>query len=233
MGEPSFLLRPDARVSPLPVTAALARLATEVQRAAWPLWIEPAVRARRELAELCRLQTARSLTVLSWLARGDRDGAAGAGPPPEPDDLGWLLATSRLTGARQERMYAAAALLPAPVRELVVANWTWALGSPHGGPATAAFLAGVAYPEDGYSAAHATMALLRLWERRPETRPPLAAAWAATRTTSDWCKAAELRSAYGAPVPIFTYPRAALPPGTAIRPWIARLLGLPDHRAAE
>ncbi|WP_157431542.1 hypothetical protein [Actinomadura hibisca] len=219
-------------MTPPPVTAALLRLVTEVQRAAWPLWLEPAARARREVAELCRLQTARGLTVLSWLALGAQDGGGGADAGP-PDDLAWLLATGRLTGARQERMYAAAALLPAPVRELVVANWTWALGSPHGGPATAAFLAGVAYPEDGYSAAHATMALLRLWERRPETRPPLAAAWAATRTASDWCKAAELRSAYGAPVPIFTYPRAALPSGTAIRPWIARLLGLPDHRGGE
>ncbi|GAA1524916.1 hypothetical protein GCM10009678_02740 [Actinomadura kijaniata] len=220
MSDPAFVLRPDARVSPQPVAATLVRLVAEIQRVSWPLWIEPAVRARREVAGLCRLQTARGLTVLSWMALGpDAD---------VPEDVRWLLTTSRLTGARQERMYAAADLLPAPVRALAVANWTWALGSPHGGQTTAAFLAGGAYPEDGYSAAHATVALLRLWERRPETRPPLAAAWAAIRTTADWCKAAELRSAYGAPVPIFSYPRVAPPPGVPVRPWITRLLGPVD-----
>jgi hypothetical protein len=217
-----YAQRPDSRVSPLPVEPSLVRLATAVQRVGWPLWTEPAARTRREVAELCRLQTARGLTVLSWLSRSDAS-------PPE-DDLGWLLATNRLAGARRERMYEAAGELPEPVREVVVANWSWALASPHGGQATAAFLAGGAYPEDGYSAAHATVALLRLWERRPEYRPALAAAWAATRTPADWCKAAELHASYGAAVPIFSYPRLPVPPRTTVRPWIERLLGVrPDH----
>ncbi|WP_433329813.1 hypothetical protein [Spirillospora sp. CA-294931] len=211
-----YAARPDAKISPTPVSAPLVPLVGEIQRVAWPLWTEPAARTRREVADLCRLQTARGLTVLSWLAL-DRD---------DDGDLTWLLATSRLAGARQERMYTAAARLPEPVRELVVANWTWAMASPHGGQATAAFLAGGAYPEDGYAAAHATVALLRSWERRPETRPALAAAWAATRTPADWCRAAELGSTYGAPVPIFCYPRLPLPPRLTFRPWITRLLGI-------
>ncbi|MFI0452343.1 hypothetical protein, partial [Actinomadura sp. 6N118] len=144
-------------------------------------------------------------------------------------DLGWLLDSRRLGGGRRERMYAAADRLPVEVRELVVANWTWALGTPHGGQATAAYLAGGAYPDDGYSAARATVALLRLWERRSEYRTAMAAAWAATRTPADWCKAAELRAAYGAAVPIFSYPRVPLP-RTTVRPWIVRLLGVQkDH----
>lgn len=123
-------------------------------------------------------------------------------------------------------MYATAAHLPEVVRALVVANWTWALATPHGGQVTASFLASGAYPDDGYSAAHTTVALLRLWERQPGSRHLLAAAWAATRTPADWCKAAELRAAYGAEVPMFTYPRAPLPPRTTVRPWVVRLFGL-------
>ena len=71
-----------------------------------------------EVAELCRLQAARGLTALAWLAEGDA-----------PADIDWLLQTQRLTGRRQERMYDAAERLADPVRELVVANWTWAMST--------------------------------------------------------------------------------------------------------
>ncbi|MFP3964204.1 hypothetical protein SMC26_17930 [Actinomadura fulvescens] len=238
-------------MSPRPVPPELIRLVAQVQLVEWPLWTESAARTRREILELCRLQAARGLTLLSWLAQDGLDGvtppAIGPAPAlperttPPPSgfmgrsgggavvwegDLGWLLDSRRLCGGRRERMYAAADRLPIEVRELVVANWTWALGTPHGGQATAAYLAGGAYPDDGYSAARATVALLRLWERRPGYRPAMAAAWAATRTPADWCKAAELRAAYGAAVPIFSYPRVPLPPRTVVRPWIARLLGV-------
>ncbi|KAB2350830.1 hypothetical protein [Actinomadura rudentiformis] len=251
-------------MSPRPVPPELARLVAQIQLVEWPLWTEPAARTRREVVELCRLQAARGLTLLSWLAQDGLDGTtphairpaptlpAPSNHPPETptaippvgsamrsrasgtlavweQDLGWLLDTRRLGGGRRERMYAAADGLPLEVRELVVANWTWALGTPHGGQATAAYLAGGAYPDDGYSAARATVALLRLWERRPEYRTAMAAAWAATRTPADWCKAAELRAAYGAAVPIFSYPRVPLP-RTTVRPWIVRLLGVrKDH----
>ncbi|MFC6879696.1 hypothetical protein [Actinomadura yumaensis] len=233
---PAYVLRSDARVSPDPVPPALVALVSDIQRVAWPLWTEPASRTRREVGELCRLQTARGLTVLSWLALGNdprapargtnRTGGEQEAAPAGARGLEWLLAGNRLAGTRQDRMYEAATTLPRPVRELVVANWTWALGTPHGGQVTAAFLAGGAYPEDGYSAAHTTVALLRLWERRTEARPPLAAAWAAMRTAADWCKAAELRASYGTQAPVFGYPRVSLPPRTVVRPWIARLLGI-------
>lgn len=201
-----------ALVSPYPVAAELSALVARIQRVAWPLWAEPGLRIRKEVAELCRLQAARGLTVLSWLA-GTRT------PPADQPD--WLLVTTRLAGPRQERMYEAAQRLPDEVRALVVANWAWVLTTPHGGQATASYLASGAYPDDGYAAAHAAMALLRLWERHPEGRQVLAAAWAATRTPANWCRAAELRGAT-----VFTYPRGPLPPLTSIRPWVARLLGL-------
>ncbi|MCW2869470.1 MAG: hypothetical protein JWR24_1725 [Actinoallomurus sp.] len=67
-------------------------------------------------------------------------------------------------------------------------------------------------------------ALAELVSRIPEVRQALAAAWAATRTPADWCKAAELRARYGSDVPIFTYPRGPVPPKSAMRPWISRLL---------
>jgi hypothetical protein len=194
-------------VNPGTVRPDLADLVARVQQVSWPLWIEPGARLRREVAELCRLQAARGLTVLSWLAAG--------GAPP---DTGWLLSTQRLAGPRQGLMYGTAEGLPHEVRALVVANWTWVLTTPLGGRVTAPFLASRAYPDDGYAAAHATMALAQLWERHPETRQALAAAWAATRTPDDWCKAAELRAV------VFSYPRGPLPARSAVRPWISRLL---------
>jgi hypothetical protein len=209
-----FVVRVDAQrgalVCPGVVAGELAALAPRVQRVGWPLWAEPGARIRREVAEICRLQAARGLTLLELLAA--------PGPLPE-----CLLVTTRLAGPRQERMYEAAHRLAAPVRALVVANWTWVLANPHGGQVAASYLASGAYPEDGYAAAHAAMALLRIWDRHPESRQPLAAAWAATRTPADWCAAAELRDA-----PVFTYPRAAPPPLPSVRPWVARLLRL-DH----
>jgi alkylhydroperoxidase family enzyme len=122
-------------------------------------------------------------------------------------------------------MYGAAEGLAEPVRELVIANWTWVLSSAHGGRVTAPFFASRAYPDDGYAAAHATMTLTQLWDRIPDVRQALAAAWAATRTPADWCRAAELQARYGGEVPIFTYPRGPVPPKSATRPWISRLLG--------
>jgi hypothetical protein len=218
-GGAGYVLRDDSRVSPHPVSPELVRLVARIQHVAWPLWAEPSVRTRRDVAELCRLLAARGLTVLSWLA-------AGEGPELSAEE--WLLANSRLTGTRQERMYAAAERVPEPVRALVAANWSWALATPHGGQVTASFLASGAYPQDGYSAAHATVALLRLWERQPWSRQLLAAAWAATRTAADWCRAAEARSAHGGDTPLFTYPRAPAPPRASLRPWVVRLLGLED-----
>lgn len=202
-----------AQVTPRAVEPAMAELVGRIQRVPWPQWNEPGARMRREVTELCRLQAARGLTVLSWLA----DGGA-------PGDIGWLLTTSRLSGPRQERMYDAAEHLAGPVRDLVVANWTWALSSVHGGRVTAPFFASRAYPDDGYAAAHATLTLTQLWERTPDVRQALAAAWAATRTPADWCRAAELQARYGGEVPIFTYPRGPVPPKSATRPWISRLL---------
>ncbi len=200
-------------VAPLEVSPALAELVGQIQRVPWPQWPEPGARMRREVAELCRLQAARGLTVLSWLAEGEI-----------PGDIEWLLDTHRLTGPRQEWMYTAADGLARPVRDLVVANWTWVLSTPHGGRVTAPFFASRAYPDDGYAAAHATVTLLKLWQSVPEVRQSLAAAWAATRTPADWCKAAELRASYGGEVPIFTYPPGPIPPASALRPWIRRLL---------
>lgn len=200
-------------ITPTPVAPDLADLVGLVQRAPWPQWLEPGPRMRREIAELCRLQAARGLTVLSWLA----DGSA-------PGDVDWLMTTQRLGGTRQERMYDAAERLPEQVHGLVVANWTWVLSTSHGGRVTAPFFASRAYPDDGYAAAHATVTLLQLWERQPDVRHALAVAWAATRTPADWCKAAELHSSYGSAVPVFTYPRGPVPPRSAIRPWIGRLL---------
>jgi hypothetical protein len=81
-----------ALVTPQAVSPALAELVGRIQRAPWPQWLEPGVRMRREVAELCRLQAARGLTVLSWLAEGSA-----------PGDIEWLLNTHRLTGPRQRR----------------------------------------------------------------------------------------------------------------------------------
>lgn len=203
----------EALVAPKPVAPGLAELVGRIQRAPWPQWLEPGARMRREVAEICRLQAARGLTVLSWLAEGS-----------VPSDTGWLLDTRRLSGSRQRLMYGAAEQLADPVRGLVVANWTWVLSTSHGGRVTAPFFASRAYPDDGYAAAHATVTLLRLWERVPEVRHALAVAWAATRTPDDWCKAAELHASHGGDVPIFTYPHGPVPPRTMLRPWIRRLL---------
>lgn len=200
-------------VNPEPVGGRLADLVVRIQRVAWPLWPEPNPRLLRDLLELCRLQAARGLTVLSWLAAG-----------AAPDDVTWLLAARRLSGARQERMYAAAAAVPGPVHDLVVANWTWVLASPYGGRVTAPYLAGGAYADDGYAAAHATVTLQQFWERHPAARPALAAAWAATRTPADWCTAARMRVAHGTRTPVFAYPRVPLPRLPGLRPWISRLL---------
>jgi hypothetical protein len=211
-----------ALVTPQAVAPGLADLVGRIQRVPWPQWNEPGDRMRREVVELCRLQAARGMTVLSWLADG---GAYADGAPAGEADLGWLLTTNRLTGPRQQRMYGAAERLAGPVRDLVVANWTWALSSAHGARVTAPFFASRAYPDDGYAAAHATMTLTQMWDRVPDVRQALATAWAATRTPADWCRAAELQARYGGEVPIFTYPRGPFPPKSAIRPWISRLLG--------
>jgi hypothetical protein len=203
-----------ALVTPQAVEPGMAELVGRIQQVPWPQCNEPGARMRREVVELCRPQAARGLTVLSWLADGGT-----------PGDTGWLLTTARLTGPRQQRMYGAAERLAEPVRELVIANWTWVLSSAHGGRVTAPFFASRAYPDDGYAAAHATMTLTQLWDRVPDVRQALAAAWAATRTPADWCRAAELQARYGGEVPIFTYPRGPVPPKSATRPWISRLLG--------
>jgi hypothetical protein len=207
--------RRGVRVTPRAVAPGLVALVEQIQRVPWPQWTDAGPRAYREVAELCRLQAARGLTVLSWLADG-----GGA-----PGDGDWLLTTQCMTGSHQRRMFDAAAGLADPVRDLVVANWTWALSSPHGVRVAAPFFASGAYPDDGYAAAHATMTLVRLWERAPDVRQALAAAWAATRTPADWCRAADHRVRYGDEVPIFTFPRGPAPPGDVTWPWINRLLG--------
>lgn len=104
----------------------------------------------------CDGQAACGLTVLSWLADGRT-----------PGDTGWLLTTTRLTGPRRQRIYGGAERLAEPVRELVIANWTWVLSSIHGGRVTASFFAGRAYP-DGY----ATMTLTQLWSQTYARRGP-------------------------------------------------------------
>ncbi|MQA87212.1 MAG: hypothetical protein GEV03_21930 [Streptosporangiales bacterium] len=201
------------RVTPHPVGPVLLELVADVQRVAWPVWLEPSARALRTLLELCRLQTARGLTVLSWLAAGNA-----------PEDRSWLLATRRLAGSRQRKMYGTATGLPGPVRNLVVANWTWAVTSPHGGRVTAPYLASGAYETDGHAAAYASATLWQVWDRNPDVRPALAAAWAATRTTADWCKAAEMRVVHGIDAPVFTYPGGEPPAIAGVRPWITHLL---------
>ncbi|GAA3238124.1 hypothetical protein [Actinocorallia longicatena] len=205
MPDPGYRVRGDGRVLPEEPGPGRKALVADVQRVAWPLWTEPGARIRRDVTELCRLQAARGLTVLGLLALGD-----------ESSDVAWLLGVQRLSGPRQERMYGAAAQVPPDVRKLVLANWGWALDGPLGGSVVAAFLAGGAYPSDGYAAAHATVTLLRLWERHPDLRPMVAAAWAATRTAADWVRAAETEG------PVFTYPAKAVQ--KAGRPWVARLL---------
>lgn len=207
------------RVTPHPVDPALLELVADVQRVSWPVWLEPSARALRGLLELCRLQTARGLTVLSWLAAGSA-----------PEDREWLLATRRLAGSRQRTMYGMATRLAGPVRNLAVANWTWVVTSPHGGRVTAPYLASGAYATDGHAAAYASATLWQVWDRHADARPALAAAWAVSRTTADWCKAAEMRSAHGVETPVFTYPRGEAPPGDEVpaipgmRPWIVHLL---------
>ncbi|MFI0448789.1 hypothetical protein, partial [Actinomadura sp. 6N118] len=83
----AFAQRPESRVSPRPVPPELARLVAQVQLVEWPLWTEPAARTRREVVELCRLQAARGLTLLSWLAQDGLDGTSppAIGPAPAID----------------------------------------------------------------------------------------------------------------------------------------------------
>ncbi|MDH2425851.1 hypothetical protein [Sphaerisporangium sp. TRM90804] len=214
-----FTLRDDShpgvRVCPHPVAPELARLVPRAHRVGWPVWLDPGPRKLRGVLDLCRLQTARGLAVLSWLSRGGL-----------PADVGWLWPSHRLTGPRQHLMYDAAAAVPDIVLGLVTANWTWVLDTRFAGQVTAPYLAGTAYPDDGYTAAQATVTLLRIWERHAEARPALGAAWAAGRTLTDWCKAAEIRAAHGREAPVFTYPRGPAPPPTGLRPWLTRLLRL-------
>jgi hypothetical protein len=218
----AYTVRADAPrgalVTPQAVKPEMADLVRRIQRLPWPQWNEPGDRMRREVIDLCQWQAARGLTVLSWLA----DGGA---PCDACEESGRLLTTTRLTGASRQELYAAAERLARPVRDLVIANFTWVLSSAHGGRVTAPFFAGHAYPDDGYAAAHATMTLTRMWERAPDVRQALAAAWAATRTPADWCRAAELQARYGGEVPVSTYPRGPFPVESATRPWITRLLG--------
>lgn len=215
----AYTIRDDphlgTRVYPRPVPPGLAGLAPRVHRADWPVWLGPAPRTSRDVVELCRLQTARGLAVLAWLA--------GAGVP---EDIGWLWPGRRLSGARQQLMYGTAAAVPDPVLGLVVANWTWVLDTRLAGQVTAPYLAGTAYPDDGFTAAQATVTLMRIWERHQAARPALGAAWAVTRTVADWYKAAELHAVHGHDAPVFTYPRGPLPPQGESRPWITRLLRL-------
>ncbi|MFI6604271.1 hypothetical protein ACIBHX_49280 [Nonomuraea sp. NPDC050536] len=203
------------RVCPLPLRRELTELVPRSHRVSWPTWLDQGPRMLRDVLELCRLRTARGLAVLSWLAGED-----------PPGEYGWLWAAQRLTGARQERMYGAAAALPDTVLGLVLANWTWVLDTRHGGRVTAPYLAGTAYPADGHVAADATMTLFQTYERHPEARPAIAAAWAVARVSTDWCKAAELHAAYGSQTPVFTYPRGATPSVMGVRPWIERLFRL-------
>ncbi|MFC4533716.1 hypothetical protein [Sphaerisporangium dianthi] len=207
-----------SRVFPRPVAPALSALVPRVHRVDWPVWLDPGPRMLRDVLELCRLQTARGLAVLSWLSNGE-----------PPADVSWLWPGRRLAGPRQQLMYGAASVVPGPVLTLVVANWTWVLDTRFAGQVTAPYLAGTAYPDDGYTAAQATVTLMRIWERHPEARPALGAAWAVCRTVADWCKAAELGAAYEREAPVFTYPRGPLPTGAGVRPWISRLLRLDCH----
>ncbi|MGW7478880.1 hypothetical protein ACWGH8_09895 [Nonomuraea muscovyensis] len=215
----AYELREDpllgCRVCPLPVHGELADLVARSHHIAWPTWLDRGPRMLRHVLDLCRLRTARGLALLSWLA---------AGQPP--GDLDWFWTSRRLTGPRQDRMYGAAAEVPDPVLGLVLANWTWALGSCHAGRVTAPYLAGTAYPGDGYQAADATMTLYQTYDRHPEARPAIAAAWATARVGADWCKAAGLHAAYGVGTPVFTYPRGPEPAVAGIRPWIERLFRL-------
>ncbi|WP_405142583.1 hypothetical protein OG589_35105 [Sphaerisporangium sp. NBC_01403] len=214
-----FSVRDDAhlgrRVFPHPIAPELTGLVPRVHRVDWPVWLDPGPRMLRDVLELCRLQTARGLAVLSWLSAGR-----------VPGDIAWLWPGCRLTGPRQHLMYGAAAGVPDVALGLVVANWTWVLDTRFAGQVTAPYLAGTAYPDDGYTAAQATVTLLRIWERHADARPALGAAWAASRTAADWCKAAELRAAYGREAPVFTYPRGPVPPPAGVRPWITRLFRL-------
>jgi hypothetical protein len=203
------------RVFPHPAAPEFSALVPRIHRADWPVWLDPGPRMLRDVLELCRLQTARGLAVLSWLAEGEI-----------PGDVAWLWPSCRLTGPRQQLMYGAAAAVPDPVLGLVLSNWTWVLDTRFAGQVTAPYLAGTAYPDDGYTAAQATVTLMRIWERHAEARPALGAAWATSRTVADWCKAAELRAAYGGEAPVFTYPRGSLPSPAGVRPWLARLLRL-------
>jgi hypothetical protein len=215
----AFELREDphlgCRVCPLPMSDDLADLVPRSHHVLWPTWLDPGPRMLRDLLELCRLRTARGLAVLSWLS--------GCEPP---QDLDWLWTSRRLTGGRQERMYGAAATVPDPVLALVLANWTWALATSHGGRVAAPYLAATAYPADGHRAADATMTLFQTYDRHPEARPAIAAAWAAARVGADWCKAAELHAAYRSPASVFTYPKGVITPVLGVRPWIERLFRL-------
>lgn len=203
------------RVCPRPIPEELADLVPRVHHAEWPTWLDPGPRMLRDLLELCRLQTARGLATLCWLAEGSA-----------PADLDWLWPACRLTGSRQDRLYGAAAAVPDPVHALVTANWTWVLATPHGGRVTAPYLAGTAYPRDGDRSARATVTLFQTYERHPEARAAIAAAWAAGRVAADWCKAAELHTEYGSQTPVFTYPRSPESPSVGLRPWLKRLLRL-------
>nr|WP_055508813.1 hypothetical protein [Nonomuraea pusilla] len=215
----AYELRDDphlgTRVCPLPVPRELGDLVERGHRVSWPVWLDRGPRMLRHLLDLCRLRTARGLAVLSWLAAGEA-----------PEELGWLWDPRRLSGPRQERMYAAAADVPDPVLDLVLANWTWALDTCHGGRVAAPYLAATAYPRDGHAAAGAAMTLFQTYDRQPESRAALTAAWAAGKVGADWCRAAELREAYGTQAPVFTYPRAGAPPAVGLRPWIERLFRL-------
>ena len=206
---------------PRPAPPALTGLVPAIHRVGWPVWLDPGPRMLRDVLESCRLQTARGLAVLAWLSAGEA-----------PADVTWLWPGRRLAGPRQRLMYGAAAGVPDAALGLVVSNWTWLLGARPAGQVAVPYLAGTAYPDDGYTAAQATVTLTRIWERHPDARPALGAAWAATRTTADWCKAAELCAAYGREAPVFTYPRGPLPEAAGVRPWISRLLRLGDPGAS-
>ncbi|WP_084958802.1 hypothetical protein [Thermoactinospora rubra] len=72
---PAFELRHDPhlgdRVCPHPLRRALADLVPGSRRVPWPTWLDPGPRLLREVLDLARLQTARCLAVLSWLAGAD------------------------------------------------------------------------------------------------------------------------------------------------------------------